>query len=91
MTRLVVESDNAWTKKKIESAIHTETELLRKSLRKIQRKVHEFEDRYGKLDRAALYGKIDDMELIEWEGEIETLERLDTKLKSLEEIIFEYK
>ncbi|KHE90411.1 MAG: hypothetical protein K8F52_13275 [Candidatus Scalindua rubra] len=46
MTRLVIETDDAWTKKKIERAIHTE---------------------------------------------IETLERLKKKLKSLEEITFEYR
>ena len=28
---------------------------------------------------------IDDMELIEWEGECETLQRIQKKLKSLEE------
>ena len=39
-----------------------------------------FEDRYGTLDRESAYGKIDDMELIAWEGEIETMERLRSKL-----------
>ena len=91
MTRLVVETDNAWTKKKIEGAIHIETDLLRKAVQKIQSKLREFENKYGKFDRDALYGKVDHMELIEWEGELETLERLNKKLKSLEEITFEYK
>lgn len=39
----------------------------------------------------SLYGKIDDMELIEWEGELETLQRIQKRLKSLEEIVFEYR
>ncbi len=91
MTRLVVETDNAWTKRKIVGAIHTEIELLRKSIQKTQGKVQDFEAKYGKLDRSSLYGKLDDLELLEWEGEIETLERLNKKLKSLEEITFEYK
>ena len=42
----------------------------------IQDKITGFEDQYGKLDREAMYGQVDDMELIEWEGELETLERL---------------
>ncbi|MEW6378215.1 MAG: hypothetical protein AB1611_01275 [bacterium] len=42
------------------------------------------------LDRDSLYGKVDDMELLEWEGELETLKRLKEKWKSLEEITFEY-
>lgn len=91
MTRLVVETNNDWTKKKIEGAIHTEIELLKKAVQKTQWKLQDFESRHGKFDRDSLYGKIDDMELIEWEGELETLKRLQEKLKSLEEITFEYK
>lgn len=91
MTKLVVETNDNWTKKKIAGAIHTETDLLRKAVQRTQSKLHEFENKYGKFDRASLYGKVDDMELIEWEGELETLIRLQANLKSLEEITFEYK
>lgn len=91
MTRLVVETNDNWTKKKIEDAIHTETDLLRKAVQRTQSKLQEFENKYGKFGRDSLYGKVDDMELLEWEGEIETLRRLREKLKSLEEITFEYK
>jgi len=86
MTKLVVETDDAWTKKKIEGAIHTEIELMKKAVQKTQNTVKGFETRFGRLDRKALYGSVDDMVVIEWEGEIETLERLKKKLKSLEEI-----
>ena len=91
MTKLVVETNNSWTKKKIEGAIHTETDLLRKAVQRTQSKLQEFENKYGKFDRDSLYGKVDDMELVEWEGELETLKRLQANLKSLEEITFEYK
>ncbi len=91
MTKLVVETKNDWTKKKIEGAIHIETDLLRKAVQRTQSKLQEFENKYGKYDRDSLYGKVDDMELVEWEGELETLKRLQTNLKSLEEITFEYK
>ncbi len=91
MTKLVVETNNDWTKKKIEGAIHIETDLLRKAVQRTQSKLQEFENKYGKYDRDSLYGKVDDMELVEWEGELETLKRLQTNLKSLEEITFEYK
>ncbi|MBF0566703.1 MAG: hypothetical protein HQK89_15870 [Nitrospirae bacterium] len=89
MTRLVLETDNDWTKRKIRGAVHTEIELLGKSIRRTQNKVKDFEAKYGKLDRSSLYGRINDMELLEWEGELETLERLNEKLKSLEEITIE--
>ena len=91
MTRLVVETRDNWTKKKIESAIYTETYLLRRAVQKTQSKLQEFENKYGRFDRDSLYGRVDDMELIEWEGELETLERLKKRLKSLEEITFEFK
>lgn len=91
MTRLVVETDDDWTKKKIEGAIHIEIELLRKAIQKTESKVKGFETQYGKLDKISLYGRVNDMELLEWEGELETLERLKKKLKALEEITFEYK
>lgn len=91
MTKLVLETDDAWTKQKIEGAIHTEIELLKKVVQKTKTKVESFEGRYGRFDRNFLYGNVDDMVLIEWEGEIETLKRLKKKLKSLEDIIFEYK
>ncbi len=91
MTKLTVETDNDWTKRKIKDAIHTETDLLRKAVQRTEAKLQEFKNRYGKFDRDSLYGKVDDMELIEWEGELETLKRLQEKLRSLEEITFEYK
>ena len=91
MTKLVVETNDNWTKKKIAGAIHTETDLLRKAVQRTQSKLQGFENKYGKFDRDSLYGKVDDMELIEWEGELETLKRLQANLKSLEEITFEYK
>ncbi len=91
MTKLTVETDNDWTKRKIKDAIHAEIDMLRKAVQRTQTKLQDFENRYGKFNRDSLYGKVDDMELIEWEGELETMERLQEKLKSLEEITFEYK
>jgi len=43
--------------------------------------LHEFENRYGKFNRNALYGRIDDMILLEWEGELETLKKLGGEIK----------
>lgn len=91
MTKLTVETDNEWTKRKIKSVLNVETELLKKAVKRCKAKLDRFEKNYGKLDRDSLYGKIDDMELIEWEGEKDTLLKLQKKLSSLEEISFEYK
>ncbi len=91
MTKLIIETDDTWTREKIKFAIDTETHMLRKTAEKIQQKIKDFENKHGKLDRGKLYGKIDDMELVEWEGEIESLRRVQSKLKSLEEINFEYR
>ncbi|RJQ48014.1 MAG: hypothetical protein C4538_04465 [Nitrospiraceae bacterium] len=91
MTRLIIETDDNWTREKIKVAISTEAKLLRKTADRIQNKIWEFENKYGKMDRENLYGKVNDMELLEWEAEIETLQKVQARLKSLEEIIFEYK
>ena len=91
MTKLTVKTDNEWTKKKIKSTLNIETELLKKAVNRCKEKLDQFEKKYGKLNRNSLYGKIDEMELIEWEGEKETLVKLQKKLSSLKEISFEYK
>jgi hypothetical protein len=91
MTRLIIETDDKWTREKIKLAIDTEIYLLKKTIDKIQEKIKTFESKYGELNRENIYGKIDDMELIEWEGELETLQRIQKRLNSLEEIVFEYR
>ncbi len=91
MTKLIIESDDTWTREKIKFAIDTEIHLLKKAADKIQEKINGFEKAYGPLDRDKLYGKLSDMVLVEWEGEIESLRRVRHKLKSLEEINFEYR
>ena len=92
MTRLIVETENSWAMGKIKGAISIEIGLLLKAVEKTESKISDCENRYGNLaNRESLYGKIDDMELLEWEGESETLQKLRQKLNSLEEINFEYK
>ena len=91
MTKLIIETDDAWTREKIKFAIDTEIHLLKKTVDKINRKILGFEHAYGQLDRDKLYGKVDDMILVEWEGETETLRRVQGRLRSLEEISFEYR
>lgn len=91
MTKLILETDEVWIREKIEALLHSEADLMKRATRNIHRKLQGFESKYGKFDRDSFYGRVDDMELLEWEGEIETLERLQKKLESFEEIIFEYK
>ena len=91
MTKLIIETDDAWAREKIKFAIDTEIHLLRKTVEKIEHKIQAFEAKHGALDRQKLYGSVDDMILVEWEGEIETLRRVQGRLKSLEEISFEYR
>ncbi|MEK6697905.1 MAG: hypothetical protein AABZ10_02575 [Nitrospirota bacterium] len=91
MTKLIIETDDTWAREKIKFAIDTEIHLLRRTVEKIEQKLKEFEAKYGSFDRQRLYGSVDDMILVEWEGEIESLRRLQGRLKSLEEISFEYR
>jgi len=75
--------------KKVKDAIQREAEILKQAIYRIQKKLKDFETQYGSLDRNSFYGKIDDMVLLEWEGELETLERLQKKWEFLEEITIE--
>ena len=90
MTKVIAQNSELWTMRKIQSLVGLETKILKKQLMNIQSKVTDFESRYKKLDRDSLYGQVDDMELLEWEGEIETIDRLQKKLTFLEQIAFEY-
>lgn len=90
MTKLILQTNNDWTRRKIETALASERTLLQRALHKTENKVRVFEQKHGNLDRATLYGKIDDMELLEWEGELEVLEKMKEQLASLQEIAIEY-
>ncbi len=90
MIKVIAQPTEIWTLRKIQSLLSLETAFLKKQIRNTQNKIGNFERRYGKHDTDSLYGQVDDMELLEWEGEIETLKRLEKKLTSLEEISFEY-
>lgn len=66
-----------------------EAVVLEKQIGKIEEKIAVYEKQFGKLDDA-LYVRVDDMELLEWDGEVETMRRLREKLASLERIAFEH-
>ena len=89
MTKVVAEKGDLWTLKKIQSLVDLEKTILKKKIDNVQNKISDFENRYGKRDLEALYGQVDDMELIEWEGELETISRLNEKMNSLDRIAFE--
>jgi len=91
MAKLIIETDDAWVREKIKFAIDTEIHLLKKKVEKIDRKIKDFEVKYGSLDRKKLYGTLGDMVLVEWDGEAESLRRVQKRLKSLEEISFDYR
>ena len=90
MTRLIIETSNDWTREKVKTAIDSERLLLERAIRRIEARIKTFETQHGELTRESLYGKIDDMELLEWEGEIETLKKLREQHASLQEITIEY-
>ena len=92
MTRLVVEANNIWAIEKVKGAINAEISILARAVKKTKTKLASYEKKYGKLkNRKSLYGKADDMDMIEWEGEVETLRRLQQNLASLKEMNLEYK
>jgi len=90
MTKITMHNSEFWTFRKIQSLVGLEIKILKKQVFNIQNKITHFEHLYGNRDRDALYGHVDDMELLEWEGEIETINRLKKKLTSFEQLSFEY-
>ncbi len=90
MTRVIVETSNLWTQQKIRTLVQSEVTLLRHALSRTQQKVQAFERQYGTRNRDELYGRVDDLALVEWEGEIETVDRLRLKLAAMEDISLEY-
>jgi len=92
MARLIVEANNNWALEKVRGAIATEINILKRAVEKTKNKLSAYEKKYGKIkNRKSLYGKVDDLEMIEWEGEVETLQKLRQKLSLLKEINLEYK
>jgi hypothetical protein len=89
MTKLTIQTDKPWLHKRISGLLSLEIVILQKVVDNVK-KIYTFKKTYGQLDRDCLYGKIDDMTLIEWEGEIETRKRLENRLKSFKEINFEH-
>lgn len=70
----------------LRQAIEREERLLGLAIDQAEAKVAAFEARFGTRDRKSLFGTVDDMDLIEWEGEEETLVRLRPRLQRLKEL-----
>lgn len=70
----------------IQHAIEREERLLTLAINQVEEKLAAFEARFGTRDRQSLFGTVDDMNLIEWEGEEDTLVRLRQRLQRLKEI-----
>lgn len=73
----------------LQQAIDREKRLLTLVISQAEAKVADFEARFGTRDRQSLYGTVDDLELIEWEGEEETLQRLRLRLERLKDLQLE--
>jgi arsenate reductase-like glutaredoxin family protein len=81
----ILTQDNANAFELLEKAISNELTLLTISFRKTQKKIKEFEQKYGmKLEEAlASDKKMDHDELIEWEGEVAFYKTIARDLKEL--------
>ncbi|HQG66879.1 MAG TPA: hypothetical protein PLZ82_11760 [Smithellaceae bacterium] len=85
MTRVIIETSDQWLADRIGVMLQNEAYILRKTVQNVRSKIRSFEEKYGLSETMSLlYGKVDDMDLIEWEGELETLARLEKKLVALE-------
>ncbi|MBT3368392.1 MAG: hypothetical protein HN416_14665 [Nitrospina sp.] len=87
MTRVIIETSDQAIAERIGVMMQNEVYLLRKTAQNVRAKIRDFEEKYGlSKTMGRLYGKVDDMKLIEWEGELETLARLEKKLAAFEDV-----
>lgn len=86
MAKEVISLKNPLAQTVLADAIVREKGVLTLAIAQAEGRIAAFEQKYGTLDRERLYGRVDDMELIEWEGEQETLSRLRARLQCLEDL-----
>lgn len=86
MPKQIITMQDSLASTVLQEAIERERQVLRLSIDQVEANVAAFERKFGTHDRTSLFGKVDDMQLIEWEGEEETLARLRPRLQRLEEI-----
>ncbi len=86
MPKQIITMQDSLSSTVLQEAIEREKQVLRLSIDQVEANVAAFERKFGTPERTSLFGKVDDMQLIEWEGEEETLARLRPKLQRLEEI-----
>ena len=72
----------------IRSGLLKEAAFLRLGIEKTTGRIAHFEGKYGcsLQELSSSITRIDDIDLVEWEGEIEVLVRLEKKLKQIEEL-----
>lgn len=86
MPKQIITMQDSLSSTVLQEAIEREKQVLRLSIDQVKATVAAFERKFGTCDRASLFGKVDDLQLIEWEGEEGTLSRLRPRLQRLEEI-----
>ncbi len=86
MSPKVITLKDSFSQNVLQHAINREMRVLHLSVTQVQAKLASWEGKYHVDDPKSLFGKVDDMELIEWIGEQETLSRLRSRLQCLEEI-----
>ncbi len=86
MAKEVITLKDSFSQNVLQHAINREMRVLHLSVTQVQGKLASWEGKYHADDPKSLFGKVDDMELIEWIGEQETLSRLRSRLQCLEEI-----
>ena len=72
----------------IQSGLLKEAAFLRLGIEKTTVRMAHFEEKYGcsLQELVSSTTQIDDIDLVEWEGEIEVLHRLGKKLKQIDEL-----
>ncbi len=72
----------------VEDALDREKRITEMALARTEERLRSFEERFGDLEKARLSG-VDELEIVEWEGELLIYQWLQEKLTKLESLQFE--
>ena len=89
MASLTIQAENVETIRHIiESALSKETAILQIGMEKTKARLANFERQYNcsLQELMASCREIDDIDLVEWEGETEILRHLNDRLKQIDEL-----
>ncbi len=88
VNKLILSTDEEALRYIVENALDREKRITQMALARTEERLRSFEERFGDMEKARLLD-VDELEIIEWEGELLTYQRLKERLAKLENLQLE--